>query len=67
MTGLYPFQADCITRILDGEDLLCCTTTGDGKLALFMVPIIVHVELWEQKEKYGDFVMNAKRNQSGLW
>ena len=65
-TGLYPFQADCITRILDGEDLLCCTATGDRKSALFMVPIIVHVELWEQKEKYRDFATNAREKPVGI-
>ncbi|KAJ7857845.1 hypothetical protein B0H14DRAFT_3085158 [Mycena olivaceomarginata] len=39
--GLYPWQLEFIIRILDGKDAICCTATGDGKSALFAVPIIV--------------------------
>ena len=38
--GLRPVQEDLVTLILDGEDVLCCTATGDGKSAAFSVPIL---------------------------
>jgi superfamily II DNA/RNA helicase len=39
--GLRPVQADLVSPILDGDDVLCCTATGDGKSAAFSVPILV--------------------------
>lgn len=39
--GLYMHQLDLITPILDGDDILCCTATGDGKSASFSITIIV--------------------------
>jgi hypothetical protein len=33
--GLHMWQLDFVVRILDGEDILCCTAMGDGKSALF--------------------------------
>ncbi len=38
--GLRPFQELPIVLILNGEDVLLCTATGDGKSALFTVPIL---------------------------
>ncbi|KAJ7301473.1 P-loop containing nucleoside triphosphate hydrolase protein [Mycena albidolilacea] len=38
--GLRPVQEDLVFAILDGEDILCCTATGDGKSAAFSVPIL---------------------------
>jgi superfamily II DNA/RNA helicase len=38
--GLRPVQEDLVSAILDGEDILCCTATGDGKSAAFSVPIL---------------------------
>ncbi|KAJ7633588.1 P-loop containing nucleoside triphosphate hydrolase protein, partial [Mycena polygramma] len=37
-------QEDMNCAILDGEDLLCCSATGDGKSAAFSVPILVLTE-----------------------
>ncbi|KAF8179975.1 P-loop containing nucleoside triphosphate hydrolase protein [Mycena galopus ATCC 62051] len=39
--GLRPVQMDLVSAILDGDDVLCCTATGDGKSAAFSVPILV--------------------------
>ncbi|KAJ7210266.1 P-loop containing nucleoside triphosphate hydrolase protein, partial [Mycena haematopus] len=39
--GLRPVQMDLVAPILDGDDVLCCTATGDGKSAAFSVPILV--------------------------
>ncbi|KAJ7127744.1 P-loop containing nucleoside triphosphate hydrolase protein, partial [Mycena epipterygia] len=38
---LRPVQEDLASAILDGEDVLCCAATGDGKSAAFSVPILV--------------------------
>jgi ATP-dependent helicase YprA (DUF1998 family) len=43
--GLHMWQLNLVVRILDGEDVLCCTATGDGKSALFAVPIIILQEM----------------------
>ncbi|KAJ7128565.1 hypothetical protein C8R44DRAFT_850962 [Mycena epipterygia] len=39
--GLRPVQADLVSAILNGDDVLCCTATGDAKSAAFSVPILV--------------------------
>lgn len=39
--GLRPVQEDFTSAILDGDDVLCCTATGDGKSAAFSAPILV--------------------------
>ncbi|KAJ6506834.1 hypothetical protein C8R45DRAFT_970692, partial [Mycena sanguinolenta] len=39
--GLRPVQADLVAAILYGDDVLCCTATGDGKSAAFSIPILV--------------------------
>jgi superfamily II DNA helicase RecQ len=39
--GLRPVQEELVAPILDGEDVFCCTATGDGKSAAFSVPILV--------------------------
>ncbi|KAJ7193716.1 P-loop containing nucleoside triphosphate hydrolase protein [Mycena pura] len=39
--GLRPVQEDLVSAILDGDDVLCCTATGDGKSAAFSIPILV--------------------------
>ncbi|KAJ6622732.1 hypothetical protein B0H10DRAFT_1787649 [Mycena sp. CBHHK59/15] len=38
---LRPVQEDFCLAILDGDDVLCCTATGDGKSVAFSVPILV--------------------------
>jgi superfamily II DNA/RNA helicase len=39
--GLYSYQLPLVAQILDGDDVLCITATGDGKSALFAIPIVV--------------------------
>ncbi|KAJ6524932.1 P-loop containing nucleoside triphosphate hydrolase protein [Mycena capillaripes] len=36
--GLRPVQKDVVCAMLDGEDVLCCTATGDGKSGAFPNP-----------------------------
>ncbi|KAJ7701783.1 hypothetical protein B0H17DRAFT_913286, partial [Mycena rosella] len=39
--GLRPVQEDLTSAMLDGDDVLCCTATGDRKYSAFSVPILV--------------------------
>ena len=39
--GLHPVQLELVSAILDGQDILCCTATGNGKSAAFAVPGLV--------------------------
>ncbi|PBK86780.1 P-loop containing nucleoside triphosphate hydrolase protein [Armillaria gallica] len=49
---LWPFQELPIVLILNGEDVLLCTVTGDGKSALFTIPILYHLELEQSPSSY---------------
>jgi ATP-dependent helicase YprA (DUF1998 family) len=43
--GLHDWQITIVASIFEGEDVLCVTATGDGKSALFAVPMIVLMEV----------------------
>ncbi|KAK7014661.1 P-loop containing nucleoside triphosphate hydrolase protein [Favolaschia claudopus] len=51
-TGLYSYQEDIVLRVLDGQDVLCCVSTGGGKSAMFAVPIIVMREMARNPHLY---------------
>ncbi|THU97044.1 hypothetical protein K435DRAFT_857951 [Dendrothele bispora CBS 962.96] len=53
--GLRPFQLQSIPLILENQDVFAITATGDGKSALFAVPILVHQEL----SKIPSFILNS--------
>ena len=38
---LHVVQFELVSAILDGKDLLCCITTGDGKSTAFLIPTFV--------------------------
>lgn len=50
--GLRDWQLDIVVRILDGEDVLLSTATGDGKSAIFTVPIVVLLEMRQDPGSY---------------
>ena len=52
--GLHMWQLNLVVQILDGEDVLCCTATGDGKSTLFATPIIVLQEKAQNPGLYPD-------------
>ncbi|KAK7028581.1 P-loop containing nucleoside triphosphate hydrolase protein [Favolaschia claudopus] len=54
--GLFAWQLTIVAWILDGEDVLCITATGDGKSALFTVPIIVLLEVAANPSVYPTLV-----------
>lgn len=35
-----PWQLECSARLLDGQDVLCLSATGDGKSALMYIPTL---------------------------
>jgi superfamily II DNA/RNA helicase len=43
--GLHAWQLDVVCQVLDLEDVLCTTATGDGKSALFGAPMVVLLEM----------------------
>ncbi|KAG6824239.1 hypothetical protein H0H92_007585 [Tricholoma furcatifolium] len=43
--GLYDWQLDLVSQILDGEDVLVSTATGDGKSAVFAAPLVILLEI----------------------
>ncbi|KAJ7035826.1 hypothetical protein C8F04DRAFT_954413, partial [Mycena alexandri] len=53
--GLFTWQLTIVAWILDGEDVLCITATGDGKSALFTVPILVLLEVAQNPGAYSGF------------
>ncbi|KAJ7173214.1 P-loop containing nucleoside triphosphate hydrolase protein [Mycena filopes] len=57
--GLHPEQEDVVTRVLDGEDVICCLTTGGGKSAMFAVPIVVLREMVRNPRSYPDLPVRA--------
>ncbi|RDB16841.1 ATP-dependent DNA helicase RecQ [Hypsizygus marmoreus] len=57
--GLRDWQLDVVCRILDGEDVLISTATGDGKSAIFAVPLVVLLELQRQPMYYADLPRRA--------
>ncbi|KAF5349397.1 hypothetical protein D9758_015511 [Tetrapyrgos nigripes] len=53
--GLRDFQLENIPRVLDGENLLVFTATGDGKSSFYDVPVLVHMELAANPQLYAPF------------
>ncbi|KAJ7464089.1 P-loop containing nucleoside triphosphate hydrolase protein [Mycena latifolia] len=58
--GLHDWQVMVVAWILDGEDVLCITATGDGKSAIFAVPMIVLLEVARNPTAYPGFVSPKK-------
>ncbi|KAF8057176.1 P-loop containing nucleoside triphosphate hydrolase protein [Lyophyllum atratum] len=52
--GLRDWQLDLVSRILDGEDVLVSTATGDGKSAIFAVPLVVLQEIKDRPLYYSN-------------
>ena len=50
--GLHTVQLKLISAILDGQDILCCTATRDGKSAAFSIPCLVLLEYNQHPESY---------------
>ena len=50
--GLHPIQLDLVSTILDSQDILCCTATGDGKSAAFAIPCLVLIEYNAHPDAY---------------
>jgi len=59
--GLHLVQLELVSTILDGQDILCCTATGDGKSAAFSIPCVVLLEYTRHPEKYPAGLPTRKR------
>ncbi|KAJ7157225.1 P-loop containing nucleoside triphosphate hydrolase protein [Mycena filopes] len=64
--GLREWQVLVVAWILDGEDVLCVTATGDGKSVLFAVPILVLLEVAKNPALYPGFGDQKKKRPVGL-
>ena len=58
--GLRDFQGEWTPLILDGQNLVAFTATGDGKSTLFILPILVHLELSTNPIIYPSFPIRAQ-------
>jgi superfamily II DNA/RNA helicase len=58
--GLHDWQSILVAKILDGECILCCTATGDGKSALFGAPAVISVEISKNPHLYPDLPRRTK-------
>ncbi|KAF9001635.1 P-loop containing nucleoside triphosphate hydrolase protein [Hymenopellis radicata] len=58
--GLHERQEEPVLLILDGTDVLLCTATGDGKSALFTVPILCHQEISQNPQDYPKFCVRKQ-------
>ncbi|KAJ7108583.1 P-loop containing nucleoside triphosphate hydrolase protein [Mycena epipterygia] len=58
--GLHDWQVIVVAWILDGGDVLCITATGDGKSAIFSVPMIVLLEVARNPTAYRGYVSPKK-------
>ncbi|KAJ7774507.1 hypothetical protein DFH07DRAFT_767214 [Mycena maculata] len=58
--GLHDWQVMVVAWILDGGDVLCITATGDGKSAIFSVPMIVLLEVVWNPTAYPGYVSPKK-------
>ncbi|KAF9022261.1 hypothetical protein BDZ89DRAFT_929110, partial [Hymenopellis radicata] len=58
--GLHERQEEPTMLILDGKEVVLCTATGDGKSALFIVPIICHQEVSKHPEDYPNFCVQRQ-------
>ncbi|KAJ7182392.1 P-loop containing nucleoside triphosphate hydrolase protein, partial [Mycena crocata] len=61
--GLHRWQLIIVAWILDGEDVLCVTATGDGKSALFTVPILVLLEVAANPLMYPPSLVNQNQKK----
>ncbi|KAL0566094.1 hypothetical protein V5O48_015923 [Marasmius crinis-equi] len=50
--GLFDYQLETISRILDKESVILFAGTGGGKAALFTVPLVIHQEVHLHPELY---------------
>ncbi len=62
--GLRDHQQEFIPYILDGDNLLVCTATGDGKSAYFTAPILAHIDVRDDPDSYAGF--KAKKKPVGV-
>ncbi|KAF5344533.1 hypothetical protein D9758_016475 [Tetrapyrgos nigripes] len=65
-TGLREFQSESISHILDNQDLFAITATGDGKSALFAIPILVHAEVANNPTLYPSFSVTMRKKPVGI-
>ena len=66
-----PIQAEAITPLLEGHDLLGQAATGTGKTAAFMLPMLQRLidrrlEQWGETSRNGGPIVMRERQQRGI-
>ena len=66
MNRLNTVQLKLISAIFDGQDILCCTATGDGKSAAFSIPCLM---LWSTTNTLSHILLICPpvQGQLALW
>ena len=59
--GLHPVQLELVSSILDGQDILCCTATGDGKSAAFAITGLILTKYNAHPDAYPAGLPTRKR------
>ena len=59
--GLHPVQLELVSAILDGQDIFCCTATGDVKSAALAVPGLFLLEYNARPDGYPGGLPTRKR------
>ncbi|KAK0215283.1 hypothetical protein EDD85DRAFT_740146, partial [Armillaria nabsnona] len=57
-------QQEFIPYILNGDNLLVCTATGNRKSAYFTAPILAHIDIHDDPNLYAGF--KAKKRPVGV-
>ncbi|THU88271.1 P-loop containing nucleoside triphosphate hydrolase protein [Dendrothele bispora CBS 962.96] len=53
--GLRDWQLDSVSTLLSRQHLFTIAATGEGKSALYIIPILVHLEIARNPEEYPSF------------
>jgi len=59
--GLHPVQLKLVSSILDGQDIFCCTATGDRKSAAFAIPGLILAKYNAHPDAYPARLPTQKR------
>nr|GAT53611.1 predicted protein [Mycena chlorophos] len=63
---LHERQLPSILHILDGQDCIHASATGDGKSALFLAPLLCHLAVSAEPERYPEFAGQVRERPVGI-
>ncbi|KIO32933.1 hypothetical protein M407DRAFT_66027, partial [Tulasnella calospora MUT 4182] len=66
VNGAHPWQLPLVARTLDQRHSITVTATGDGKSALFYLPLLVHMELAMNPSLWPQMAASAKKSPAAI-